>query len=82
VEVLRTWFGDFDNHDVLGVDTTEMAGRNHVSYRYRGERPEGRFVIEQQAYYDETNGQISWIRILCSGYRPAITDPRPNAASK
>lgn len=77
VEVLRTWFGDFDIHDMLRVDTTEMAGRYHVSYRYRGERPEGPFVIEQQAYYDETDGQISWIRILCSGYRPAMPDPGP-----
>jgi hypothetical protein len=33
VEVLRTWFGDFDIQDVLRLDTTEMAGRYHVNYR-------------------------------------------------
>ena len=77
VEVLRTWFDDFDIRDVLRLDTNEMAGRYHINYRYRGERPEGPFLIEQQAYYDQTDGQISWIRILCSGYRSAMTDPEP-----
>ncbi|MGH2908255.1 MAG: hypothetical protein ACRDK8_03025 [Solirubrobacteraceae bacterium] len=70
VDVLRTWFADCDIQDVLRVDTSEISGRRHVTYRYQGERPDGPFVIEQQAYYDETGGQISWIRLLCSGFRP------------
>jgi hypothetical protein len=68
--LLRTWFGDCDIQDVLRVETHEIAGRLHVTYRYQGERPEGPFLIEQQAYYDETDGQISWIRLLCSGFQP------------
>jgi hypothetical protein len=68
--VLRTWFGGADIQEVIFVDTDELGGRFHVAYRYHGERPDGPFLIEQQAYYEETDGQISWIRLLCSGYRP------------
>ena len=69
LEVLDTWFGDCDVQAVLRLETGEIAGRHHVTYRYRGERPEGPFLIEQQVYYDETDGQIGWIRILCSGFQ-------------
>ncbi len=70
LEVLRTWFGDCDIHDVLSVDTGKIAARHHVTYRYQGDRPDGPFIIEQQAYYDETDGQVSWVRLLCSGFQP------------
>jgi hypothetical protein len=70
LDMLRTWFGDCDIQHVLRVETDEIAGRLHVIYRYQGERPDGPFLIEQQAYYDETDGQISWIRLLCSGFQP------------
>ena len=69
LDVLRTWFGDCEVRDTLRLETGEIAGRQHVTYRYRGERPDGPFLIEQQAYYDENDGQIGWIRILCSGFR-------------
>ena len=69
LKVLRTWFGDCDIHDVLRVDTTEIAGRHHVVYRYQGVRQAGSFVIEQHAYYEQTDGRITWIRLLCSGFR-------------
>jgi hypothetical protein len=29
-----------------------------------------RRALEQQAYYTAANGQIDWMRVLCSGYRP------------
>ena len=68
VDVLRTWFGDCDLQ-IVSVDTGEVAGRHHVAYRYQGERPAGAFLIEQHAYYDESDGRITWIRLLCSGFR-------------
>lgn len=69
LEVLRTWFGDCDVKDVVRVDTAEIGGLHHVAYRYHGDRPSGSFLIEQQAYYDETGGRISWMHLLCSGFR-------------
>jgi hypothetical protein len=70
LEMLRTWFADCDIHDVLRVDTGKIAARHRVTYRYQGENPDGPFVVEQHAYYVETDGQISWIRLLCSGIQP------------
>jgi hypothetical protein len=31
--------------------------------------PEGQFLVEQQAYISERDGQIAWMRVLCSGFR-------------
>jgi hypothetical protein len=69
LKVLRAWFDDFEVRDLLRLETAEIAGRYHVAYRCQGERPDGSFLIEQQAYYDVTDGRMSWIRLLCSGYR-------------
>jgi len=33
--------------------------------------PDGPHLVEQQAYYSTTDGRISWMRVLCSGFRPA-----------
>jgi len=34
------------------------------------DRPGGRFVGEQQANYKEQDGQITWMRVLCSAFMP------------
>ena len=69
LDVLRTWFGDCQVDEVDHVDATTVGDRSHIAYRFAGQRPDGPFVIEQQAYYTEYEGQIDWIRILCSGFR-------------
>jgi len=33
-------------------------------------RDGGEYLVEQQAYYDTEGDQISWMRVLCAGYRP------------
>lgn len=68
--VLRTWFGDCRVDAVERVETGAVGDRGAIAYRFAGRRPDGPFVIEQQAYYTEREGQIDWIRILCSGFRP------------
>jgi hypothetical protein len=70
LDVLRTWFGDCQVDQVERADATAVGDRSHIGYRFTGQRPDGPFVIEQQAYYTERDGQIDWIRILCSGFRP------------
>lgn len=69
--MLGTWF-DPDRRitEVLAVDTDRVGSLDRVGYRFKVERPEGSFVIEQQAYYETRDDQISWIRIMCSGYLP------------
>ncbi len=72
VEVmLGSWFKETDHIDALErLDSDAFADRQRVGYRFRITNPEGRFLVEQQAYIEERDGQIGWLRVLCSGYRP------------
>lgn len=69
--LLDNWFEDSD--EIEGVDRIEsdaFADRQRVEYRFRVRNPGGRFVVEQTAYLSDRDGQIDWMRVLCSGYRP------------
>jgi hypothetical protein len=69
---LGHWFEDSDEIDGLEkVETDAFADRERVGYRLRVHNPDGEFVVEQQAYLSEREGKIGWMRVLCSGYRPA-----------
>ena len=69
--ILRTWFNETRVvDDVLGVRTDVVGDRHCVTYRFAGEDPDGRFVIEQHAYYTERDDRIGWVRLVCSGFRP------------
>src|SRR5215211_180836 len=51
-EVLRCWFEDSDQIDeVLRVDTGRVGDRERVGHRLAVSNPDGRFLVEQQAYY-------------------------------
>jgi hypothetical protein len=70
--VLRQWFEDSDTLvEIELIQTGSFADRQRVAYRFRGENQDGPFVVEQQAYYTESDGRINWMRVLCSGFRPA-----------
>ncbi|HEX2894673.1 MAG TPA: hypothetical protein VHO29_11800 [Marmoricola sp.] len=70
--LLGCWFEDSDHiEDVEEISTGEVGGRAHLAYRFRVRNPDGLFLVEQQAYYDTDAGRITWLRILCSGFRPA-----------
>jgi len=71
-EILGRWLEESDHIDeLLDVTTGSVSDREHVSYRMRGHNDDGPFVVEQQAYFTENEGRIDWIRVLCSGFRPA-----------
>jgi len=42
-----------------------------VGYRFSVNNPDGHFLVEQQAYLADRDGQIGWMRVVCSGFRPA-----------
>jgi hypothetical protein len=68
---LSVWFGDQDSIESLErLETDEFADRERVGYRFSVRNPDGRFLVEQQAYLSTRDGRIAWMRILCSGYRP------------
>jgi hypothetical protein len=69
--ILGHWFGAGDDiKELCAVATGEVAGRDHVAYRLRVARDGRDHLVEQQAYYNTDGGQITWMRVLCSGYRP------------
>lgn len=69
--ILRQWFEDTDELDeIVSIDGDGFADRQRVSYRFHGHNADGPFVVEQQAYYTESNGRINYMRVLCSGFRP------------
>jgi hypothetical protein len=70
-DVLRVWFDDSDEIEALErLDSDAFADRERVGYRFTVTNPEGRFLVEQQAYLSERDGQIGWMRVVCSGFRP------------
>jgi hypothetical protein len=71
-DVLRSWLDDSDVvEEVLEVQTGTVADTERVGYRLRGHNEDGPFIVEQQAYLRERDGRIGWLRVVCSGMRPA-----------
>lgn len=69
--LLDKWFEDKDH--IEGIDAIEdgtVADRERVGYRFRVTNPDGRFLVEQQVYLEPRDGQIGWMRVVCSGFRP------------
>ena len=72
-DVLRAWF-EHPERDVMRVDPTEPAvveDTVRVGWRVYGNDTDSAFVYEQQAYLREDDGQVVWLRVMCSGPRPA-----------
>lgn len=69
--VLRRWFEDDDEIEALErLESDAFADRERVGYRFAINNPDGRFLVEQQAYLSEREGRIGWMRVICSGFRP------------
>lgn len=72
--VLREWFEDSDEIEALEyLECDAFADRERVGYRFRVRNPDGRFLVEQQAYLAARDERIGWMRVVCSGYRPATS---------
>ncbi len=70
--VLLRWFEDSDEIQAIEcLEGDSFADRERVGYRFSIRNPEGLFLIEQQAYLATRDGQIGWMRLVCSGYRPS-----------
>ena len=75
--ILGRWFAPARIDRLCSLMTGEVAGRGHVAYRLQVRAWDGDYLIEQQAYYDTTEGgRIGWMRLLCSGYRPVLDPAR------
>lgn len=53
---------------LVSTSTGEVSTRQHVTYRLHLRNADGDALMEQQMYYDTVGGQISWARVMCSGF--------------
>jgi ketosteroid isomerase-like protein len=68
--VLFSWFEEQDVVEaVLAVDRDWVVDRERVGYRFAVRCPDGKHVVEQQAYLTVVDGRIAWLRAMCSGFR-------------
>lgn len=68
--ILGKWFGAGDHIQKLcSVTTGQVSERGHVAYRVCVRRSDSDYLVEQQAYYSTDGAQITWMRVLCSGYQ-------------
>ena len=69
--LFENWLEDSDEVEGLeSVETDSFADRERVGYRLSVSCPDGRHLVEQQAYIGERDGRIGWMRVVCSGFRP------------
>jgi hypothetical protein len=70
--VLDHWFEESDRIEAVArLEQGEDVGDvKHVRYRFNVSNDGGPQVVEQQAYYRLTAGRVSYLRVLCSGFRP------------
>lgn len=69
--LLGQWFAPTDRIDALeSVEVGEIVDRRRVGYRLRVTNEDGVSAVEQQAYYEAPEGRITWLRVMCAGYRP------------
>lgn len=67
------WFEESNEvTGLIGVGVGEpVEDTHHVSYRLALRNPDGEHTTEQQAYYRSDGHRITYLRILCSGFRAA-----------
>ena len=75
-EILPRWYEAHDQIEgVVALENSSVGDRRRVGYRYAGRNGDGHFLVEQQAYYEVHDGAITWMRVLCSGWRPRDAAP-------
>ena len=68
--ILPLWFEESDRIDrLLSIETDQVGDAQRVGYRFAVSNADGEFIVDQQAYYKTADGAITWMRVLCSGWR-------------
>jgi len=68
--IFSHWFTPRDEIVAIeSLDHSAVVDRERVGYRFRVANDDGAFIVDQQAYLDTEGERITWLRIMCSGYR-------------
>jgi hypothetical protein len=80
--ILGAWFEPGDVIDQIeAVQAGQVGSRTRAGYRFGVTNASGSYTVEQQAFLDLTDGKITWLCVLCSGFIPiTAAGPRPPAA--
>lgn len=69
--ILGKWFEPTDHIETIeAIEQGSVVDRERVAYRFRVSNAAGAFIVEQQAYFGVEHDAITWLRVMCSGYRP------------
>ena len=70
--MLGSWFEPHDHIDEIVTleDGDVVADTAQVTYRFNMTTPDGPRTAEQHVYYRTEGEQITYARVLCSGFRP------------
>jgi hypothetical protein len=68
----QKWFGDADELVLVTSLVQPMHDRLYITYRFRAHEDQW-YIVEQQAYCIVQDGRIKRIHLLCSGFRPEVT---------
>jgi hypothetical protein len=68
----QKWFGDADRLVLVTSGVQSMHDQLHITYRFRAHEDQW-YVVEQQAYCTVSDGQITQMSLLCSGFRSERT---------
>jgi hypothetical protein len=72
--LLGTWFEESERVEAVeSLETETIADTERVGYCLRVVNGDGPFAVAQQAYYRESGGRITWLRVMCAGYRRVTT---------
>ena len=79
--ILGCWFESGDVIErIESVQHGRVGTRTRIGYRLRVQNASGTFSVEQQAFCDLTDGKVSWMRVLCSGFVPVAETDAPAGA--
>jgi SAM-dependent methyltransferase len=75
-EVLEPWFEhEIELEGLSELHVEQLSTCQRVAYRLHGHDPDGPFLIDHHAYLEERSGLISQMRLLCSGFHSAASNP-------
>lgn len=71
-DVLYHWFDPNDEIEAVeSVEHGRVGRRQRVDYRLRVRNPDGRYDVEQRAYFDlDDTGRITRMNAVCAGFQP------------
>ena len=67
--LLAAWFGDGDPLELVSSTVEPIAGKVHVSYRFRSFEDGAWHLVEQQAFCEVGRDGIERMHLVCSGFQ-------------